>query len=169
MKIYWVRVGSTPLTVFHRLFWNFADVFCMEWRCACGLDIILWFFFLTFSALWTDCFETLQIFSAWNEDVHVVLVQYFYYFSALWTYLFFWHEMVSKCIESGYIVGTTPLTVFFWLFWNFADVFCMEWRCASGFGIILYLHLPLTFRRWTILDQLASSTDEGQLIARRCH
>ena len=31
-----------------------------------------------------------------------------------------------------------------------------------------YLHLPLTFLRWTILDQLALSTDEGQLIARRC-
>ena len=31
-----------------------------------------------------------------------------------------------------------------------------------------YLHLPLTFLRWPILDQLALSTDEGQLIARRC-
>ena len=26
----------------------------------------------------------------------------------------------------------------------------------------IYLHLPLTFLRWTILDQLALSTDEGQ-------
>ena len=25
----------------------------------------------------TDCFETLQMFSAWNEDVHVVLVYSF--------------------------------------------------------------------------------------------
>ena len=41
-------VGATPLTVFHRLFWNFSDVFCMEWRCVCGLNIILWLFFLTF-------------------------------------------------------------------------------------------------------------------------
>ena len=32
-----------------------------------------------------------------------------------------------------------------------------------------YLHLPLTFLRWTILDQLALSTDECQLIVRRCH
>ena len=30
-----------------------------------------------------------------------------------------------------------------------------------------YLHLPLTSLRWTILDQLASYTDEGQLIKRR--
>ena len=27
----------------------------------------------------------------------------------------------------------------------------------------VYLHLPLTFLRWIILDQLALSTDEGQL------
>ena len=27
-----------------------------------------------------DCFETLQMFFAWNEDVHMVLVCYFYYF-----------------------------------------------------------------------------------------
>ena len=27
-----------------------------------------------------------------------------------------------------------------------------------------YLHLPLAFLRWTISDQLASYTDEGQLI-----
>ena len=27
-----------------------------------------------------------------------------------------------------------------------------------------YLHLPLTFLRWTISDQLVSYTDEGQLI-----
>ena len=46
-------LGAIPLTVFLQLFWNFADVLCMEWRCACGFGIILWLFFLTFSALWT--------------------------------------------------------------------------------------------------------------------
>ena len=45
------------LTVFHWLFWNFSDVFCMEWRYSCGLDIILRLFFLTFSALWTSFFQ----------------------------------------------------------------------------------------------------------------
>ena len=38
--------------------------------------------------------------------------------------------------------------------------------CISDNSV--YLHLPLTFFRWTILDQLDLSTDEGQLIARRC-
>ena len=46
-------LGATPLTVFPQLFWNFADVFGMEWRCACDLGTIFWFFFFTFSALWT--------------------------------------------------------------------------------------------------------------------
>ena len=32
----------------------------------------------------------------------------------------------------------------------------------------VYLHLPLTFIRWTISDQLASYTDEDQLIVWRC-
>ena len=38
----------------------------------------------------------------------------------------------------------------------------------KSYDIYEYLHLPLTFLKWTILDQLALSTDEGQLIARRC-
>ena len=45
----------------------------------------------------------------------------------------FQYEMLSKCIDSGYLVGATPLTVFHLLFWNLADVFSMEWRCACVF------------------------------------
>ena len=98
-------VGATPLTVFHWLFWNFADVFCMKWRYACGLGVILYFF----SPILPCEFMSL-----------------------------FLHEILSKCIDSGYLVGATPLTVFHWLFWNFADVFCMKWRYACGLGVILY-------------------------------
>ena len=44
----------------------------------CFVNIV----FFRYEMLWaqllllfsTDCFETLQMFSAWNEDVHVVLV-----------------------------------------------------------------------------------------------
>ena len=48
MKIYWVPCGCNSSNSVHRLFWNFSDVFCMEWRCACALDIILWLFFSHF-------------------------------------------------------------------------------------------------------------------------
>ena len=46
-------VSATPLTVLYRSFWNFACVFIMVWGCACGLDIIVRLFFVTFSTLWT--------------------------------------------------------------------------------------------------------------------
>ena len=110
-------VGTTPHTVFFWLFWNFADVLCMEWRCACDLGVILWLFFSLFLLCELN--------------------------------LFFWHEMLSKCMDSGYRVGTTPLTVFLQLFWNFADVFSMEWSCACGFGIIydiFFLSISSIFR-----------------------
>ena len=64
---------ATPVT--HRLFWNLCDVFCIEWRCACGLDIILWLFVLTF---------------------------------LLCELSFFRCEMLSKCIDKGFHLGTTP-------------------------------------------------------------
>ena len=32
----------------YQSFWNFADVFFMVWRCACGLDRIVRLFFVTF-------------------------------------------------------------------------------------------------------------------------
>ena len=68
----------------------------------------------------------------------------------------FQYEMLSKCIDSGYLVGATPPTVFHQLFWNIAGVFSMEWRCACGFGMILYF---LTFsafytpphKKWRVL------------------
>ena len=50
---HWCLVSATPLTVFYWSFWNFADVFFMVWGCACGLDIIVGLFFITFSTLWT--------------------------------------------------------------------------------------------------------------------
>ena len=38
----------TVLDLFYWSFWNFADVFIMVWGCACGLDIIVGLFFITF-------------------------------------------------------------------------------------------------------------------------
>ena len=57
-------VSATPLTVFYRSFWNFADVFFMVWGCACGLDIIVRLFFVTFSTLWTCHFST-SVYRQW--------------------------------------------------------------------------------------------------------
>ena len=95
------------LLVFLQLFWNFPDVFGMEWRCACDLGMTRWLFFLKFSAMWTFLF-----FFTWNA---------------------------IKCIDSGYLVDASPLTVFHWLFWNFVDVFGIKWSCACSFDMILWI------------------------------
>ena len=111
-------VGTTPLTVFFWVFWNFADVFSMEWRRACGLGIILYFFSLCELSL---CF---------------------------------WHKMLSKCIYNRYLVGAAPLTVFLQLFWNFADVFWMEWRFACGFGTIMIQSFRTDMHGQTVQTQI---------------
>ena len=140
-KYTWYLVGATPLTVFHQLFWKFSDVFCMEWRCACALDIILWLFFSHFF-----CFVNLSLFSVWTAikvyrqwvpcgrnssysfppivlkhcrcfQHGMKICMWFWYntliifltFSALWTLPLSLHEMLSKCVDSGYLVGATPL------------------------------------------------------------
>ena len=37
----------------------------------------------------------------------------------------------------GCLVSTTPVTVLYWSFWNFACVFFMVWGCANGLSIIV--------------------------------
>ena len=54
-------VSTPPHTILYQSFWNFAHVFSMVWRCACGLDIILALIFITFSTLWTLSFSDLKI------------------------------------------------------------------------------------------------------------
>ena len=200
MKIYWVPCGRNS-SVFHRLFWNFSDVVCMEWRYACGLDIILWlFFFLSYSALWTlfSIWNAIKVYRQWVPCVrnssysfppivlkHCRCFQHgmkmcmcFWYntliifltFSALWTWSLFLHEMLSKCIDSGYLVGATPLIVFHWLFWNFVDVFCMKWRCAYSlvsyfysFSLFLLCQLSLFFSFFFLHEMLPKCIDSGYL------
>ena len=57
-------VSATPHTILYRSFWNFAHVFAMVWRCACGLDIILELIFVTFSTLWTLSFSDLRFYES---------------------------------------------------------------------------------------------------------
>ena len=112
IKVYrqWVPCVCNSSYSFYGLFWNFADDLCMEWRCACGLGIILWLFFSHFF-----CFVNLVFYLAWHGI-----------------------KVYRQC-HSGYLVDATPLTVFHGLFWNFASVLCIEWRCACGLDTILWL------------------------------
>ena len=55
-------VSAIPHTILYRSFWNFAHVFPMVWRCACGLDVILDLIFVTFSHLLTLSFSDLRFY-----------------------------------------------------------------------------------------------------------
>ena len=57
-------VSATPHTVLYRSFLNFAHVFSMVWRCACGLDVILALIFVTFCTLRTVSFPDLRFYES---------------------------------------------------------------------------------------------------------
>ena len=44
-----------------------------------------------------------------------------------------------QCIDSGYLVSTTPYTSLYRSFWNFAHVFSTVWRCLCGLDIYFAL------------------------------
>ena len=58
-------VSATPLTVLYRSFWKFACVFFIVWGYACGLQLIVRLFFITFSSLWTAIFHPQYIVSGY--------------------------------------------------------------------------------------------------------
>ena len=135
----WVPlVSATSLTVLYWSFWNFAFVFFMVWGCACGLDIIVSFFVCFFFhffhivnlvifhlhyidngyLLWaqlllqfyTDHYETLQMFSSWYKDVHVVfdiIVRLFFYFFYIVNLVIFHPQYIDSEHNSSY--NFTPI------------------------------------------------------------
>ena len=126
-------MGTTPLKVFHQLFWNFS-----AWCFVHGMKMCIWF-----------RYNPLIIFSHFFCFVNLV---------------YFWYEMLSRCIDSGYLVGATPLTVLHWLFWNFTDVFCMEWRYACGFHIF-FSHFFWFVNLVSFLHEMLSKCiDSGYLV-----
>ena len=60
-------VSAALHTILYQSFWNFANVFSMVWRCACGLDIILELIFVTFSTLWTLSFSDLILYEMYRQ------------------------------------------------------------------------------------------------------
>ena len=73
------------------------------------------------------------MFLSWSED------HFFCYFN-LGIFLAF---LLSKLMDTGYLVCATPPTVLCRFFWNFTDVFVMIWRYACGLDIILRLFFVL--------------------------
>ena len=57
-------VSAAPHTILYQSFWNFAHVFSIVSRCACGLDIILALLFVTFSTSWTLSFPDFRFYES---------------------------------------------------------------------------------------------------------
>ena len=70
-------------------------------------------------------------------------------------------------IDNEYLVSTTPHTILYQSFWNFAHVFCVVWRCACAFHIILALIFVIFFYilNFVIFWPQVYSIDSGYLIA----
>ena len=152
-------VSATPHTILCQSFLNFAHVFPMVRRCACGLDIILDLIFVTFSTLWTlsfsdlrfyesvetvgtlwaqlliqfytDLYETLHMFLPWCGDVHMVWNNPWINFCH---FVIFWPQILCKCIDSGYLVSTAPYTISCLSLCNFAHLFFHGLKMCMWFG-----------------------------------
>ena len=63
-------MGTTPPRVFHRSFWNYAHLFFVACRCACGLVLILPLYFINFFLLFRLGFLgsiTIRIDTLWTQ------------------------------------------------------------------------------------------------------
>ena len=166
-------MSATPLTVFYRSFWNFADVFFMVWGCAYGLAIIVKIIFLSLfplcehSHFFTSMYRQWVLFERSSSYKFILCTCFlhglkmrmwfghnpclnFCHFFHFVNFVSFWLQILWKFIHSGYLVSETLHTVLYQSFWNFAHVFPMVWRCACGLDIILELIFVTFSTFWTL-------------------
>ena len=149
-------VSATTLTVFYRSFWNFADVFFMVWGCACGLDIIIRLFFITFYTLFRpQCIDSGYLVSATLIQFYTNLYETctcvchgqemctwfgynpwinFCHFFHFVNFVIFWPQILWKCLDSGYLVSATPYTTSCLSLCNFAHLFFHGLKMCMWFG-----------------------------------
>ena len=63
-------------------------------------------------------------------------------------WVIFWPQILWKCIDSGYLVSSTPHTIFYWSFWNFALSMVLRFACVLD--IIVELMFVTFFTLWTL-------------------
>ena len=118
-------------TLFAQLLLQFIPIFLKLNRCFChGLKICLWF--------------------GYNLQVN------FCHFFRILNLVIFYAQILSKGIDSGYLVWATPPTVLCWSFWNYTSVFVMVWSRAwmgrdfvPGYLSPYYPRVPVTIVFWT--------------------
>ena len=116
----------------HNSSYNFIPIFLKLGTCFLyGLKMCMWFGY-------KPCFNFCDFFRFAN-------------------FLIFWPQILWKCIDSGYLLSTTPHTILYRSFWNFAHVFAMVSRYACSLDIILEL-IFVTFSTLWILPFLTSDS-----------
>ena len=90
-------------------------------------------------------YETLHVFSSWYVDMHVVWIQLLDNFFSHFFHIVNLVIFHPQYINSGYLMITTPHTILYLSFWNFAHVFFIVWRSACAFDIVLALSFVIFF------------------------
>ena len=75
----------------------------------------------------------------------------------------------SVNIYHGCLLSTTPLTVFYQFFLNFADAFFMVWGCAWGLDMIVRLFFCHFFHFVDLVIFLPQCRDSGYLVSATLH
>ena len=96
------RVSATPHTILYWSFWNFAHVFPMVWRCACGLNIILELIFVTFSTLRTLSFSDLRFYESVETVGTLWAQQLIQFYTDLYETLYMFLPWSGDCMWFGY-------------------------------------------------------------------
>ena len=147
-------MGATPLTIFHQLFWNFSDVFCMEYIGYNSLIIFFCFVNLVF-------FFSMKCYQSYRQWVPCGRnSSYSFPLIVLKLCRCFLHEMKILLIVFSHFFCFMNLVSFFFFTWNAIKVYrqwvpcgrnysysfalivlklcrCFLHGCACGFGIIL--------------------------------
>ena len=92
-------------------------------------------FILIFLKLCTCFLRVLEICMWFGYNPWVNICHFFHFVN----FVIFWPQILWKCIDSGYLVSTTPYTISILSSCNFAHLFSMVWRCACGLDLILQL------------------------------
>ena len=129
--------GCNPCINFCHFF-HFANFFIfwpqIIWKC-CDSGYMWVQLFIQFLKLCTWLPHGLEM-CMWFEYNPWINFCHFFHFV---NFVIFWPQTLWKCRDSGYLVSTTPRTILYLSFWNFAHVFAMVWRFAYDLDIILEL------------------------------
>ena len=92
-------------------------------------------FILIFLKLCTCFYHGLEICIWFGYNLWINFCHFFHFVN----FVIFWPQILWNSRDSGYLVSATHHAILYRSLWNYAHVFAMVCRCASGLDIILEL------------------------------